>query len=108
MYERYCKLRDGMGFKDKDIAERGGFTQSTFSDWKKGKSSPNADKLLKIAQCLNVSMEYLMTGQESKYTLTAFEYALVLAYRQADDIGQAMVDRALGLEEKKKEAVITA
>lgn len=66
MYERYCKLRDSMGYKDSDVARETGITKSTFSDWKAGRYSPKKDKLLKIASFLGVSINYLMTGEEKE------------------------------------------
>ncbi len=64
MYERYCALRDSKNVKDADVSRNTGIPKSTFSDWKKGKSSPKQDKLKKIADYLDVSLEYLMTGKE--------------------------------------------
>lgn len=64
MYERYCALRDSKNVKDADVSRNTGIPKSTFSDWKKGKSSPKQDKLKKIANYLDVSLEYLMTGKE--------------------------------------------
>lgn len=64
MYETYCKLRDKKGLKDSDIARMTGITKSTFSDWKAGRSSPKNEKLKKIADCLGVTVDYLMTGEE--------------------------------------------
>lgn len=66
MYERYCELRDKLNLKDADVAKACGITPSTFSDWKKGKSAPNADKQRKIAAFLNVSVEYLATGKNTE------------------------------------------
>lgn len=60
MYENYCKIRDKMGYKDSDVAKATGITKSTFSDWKSGRSVPKQDKLKKIADYLNVSIEYLI------------------------------------------------
>jgi transcriptional regulator with XRE-family HTH domain len=40
---------------------------STLSDWKNGKSVPKVDKLQKIADFLNVSVEFLMTGKEKEF-----------------------------------------
>jgi transcriptional regulator with XRE-family HTH domain len=65
MYGRYCKLRDLKGLKDSDIAKITGITQSTFSDWKKGKSAPNAKKLVAIAKVLETTVEYLVLGEEA-------------------------------------------
>lgn len=64
MYERYCKLRDSKGLNDSEVAKYGGFPKSTFSDWKKGKSCPKLFKLVKIAECLDCSLDYLVTGKE--------------------------------------------
>lgn len=64
MYKIYCELRELNGLKDADIVRETGITKSTFSDWKSGRSAPKQDKLQKIADCLNVSLEYLMTGKE--------------------------------------------
>nr|DAG79995.1 MAG TPA: Repressor protein CI [Caudoviricetes sp.] len=59
MYEIYCKLRDAKGLKDADVAKATGITKSTFSDWKSGRSKPNAEKLKKIADFLDTMTEYL-------------------------------------------------
>ncbi|MBQ0112106.1 MAG: helix-turn-helix domain-containing protein [Bacteroidales bacterium] len=40
-----------------------GFTSSTISTWKTRNTIPRADDLYKIAQHINVSMEWLLTGE---------------------------------------------
>ena len=65
MYEIYCKLRDLRGVKDADVVRATGITKSTFSDWKSGRSEPKRDKLQKIADYFEVSLDYLMTGEET-------------------------------------------
>jgi len=65
IYERYCKLRDTAGYKDSDVARGSGITKSTFSDWKSGRYIPKQGKLQKIADFLQVSLDFLMTGEES-------------------------------------------
>ena len=72
MYERYCKLRDSQGLTDAEIARQSGLNKSTFSDWKSGKGTPKADKLLPIAKCLGTTIEYLMTG-ENPFTVEMAE-----------------------------------
>lgn len=64
MYDRYCELRDKLGYKDAAVAKETGITKSTFSDWKSGRSVPKREKLQKIADLFNVSLDYLMTGEE--------------------------------------------
>ena len=68
MYEIYCKLRDSRGLKDSDVVKATGITKSTFSDWKSGRSNPKNDKLQKIANYFDVSIDYLMTGEDSTKT----------------------------------------
>lgn len=63
MYENYCKIRDQRGYKDADVAKATGITKSTFSDWKSGRSHPKNEKLQKIADFFDVSIEYMMTGE---------------------------------------------
>ena len=64
MYDVYCKLRDLRGVKDADVVRATGITKSTFSDWKSGRSEPKKEKLQKIADFFDVSLDYLMTGEE--------------------------------------------
>lgn len=66
MYEIYCKLRDAKGVKDSDVVKATGITKSTFSDWKTGRSNPKNDKLQKIADYFDVTLDYLTTGEEKK------------------------------------------
>lgn len=61
-YERYAKIRDEKGLKDKNVADAIGITRSTFSDWKSGRCAPKFDKIAKIANFLEVSIAEL-TGK---------------------------------------------
>jgi len=63
MYKTYCEVRDRKGLKDADVAKGTGLNAQLFSDWKRGKGAPKAEKLLKIADFLEVPMEYLITGE---------------------------------------------
>lgn len=64
MYSVFVELLQKNNKKAADVTRATGIPASTFSDWKKGKSSPKQEKLQKIADFFNVSLEYLMTGQE--------------------------------------------
>ncbi len=74
MYERYCELRDKKGYKDSDISRLADITKSTFTDWKNGKSKPNAEKLIKIAKCLDTTVEYIVTGEKPEIPNIETEY----------------------------------
>lgn len=67
MYEKYLELLEEKNCRNIDVSKATGIPPSTFSDWKKGKSSPKLDKLKKIADYFNVQVEYL-TG-ESEYKI---------------------------------------
>ena len=60
MYEIYQKLLDMNGVKSADVARATGISNMTFSDWKKGKSTPKMDKIEKIAKYFGVTTDYMM------------------------------------------------
>lgn len=71
MYDIYLKLLKEKGVRTSDVCRATGIVASTFSDWKKGKSAPKQDKLIKIADYFGVTVEYLMNGKEkAEPTLT--------------------------------------
>lgn len=57
MYERYVELRDKMGVRDADVAKATDISNSVFTDWKTGKSTPKVDKLIKIADFFNITLD---------------------------------------------------
>lgn len=64
MYNTFLELLKENNKKAIDVSRATGIPSSTFSDWKKGKSSPKQEKLKKIADYFGVTLEYLMTGEE--------------------------------------------
>lgn len=65
MWEIFEKLLKEKGLTAYKISKETGIGRSTFTDWKNGRSIPGTDKLIKIAECLDVSVEYLKTGKET-------------------------------------------
>lgn len=68
MYEIFAKLLEEKGIKAADVTRATGIKSPVFSEWKKGKSNPNTEKMIKIAKFLDVSVEYLMTGEDSHFS----------------------------------------
>ena len=64
MYEKFEELMKTKGVKAAEVARETGMSPVVFSEWKKGKSIPKVDKLLKIAKYFGVSVEYPMTSKE--------------------------------------------
>ena len=66
MYEIFSKLLEERNLRAADVCKGTGLPSSLFSEWKRGKSNPKADKLQKIADFFGVSIEYLMTGEKKE------------------------------------------
>lgn len=64
MWEIYERLRDDAKVSDYAVAKACGFGQSALTSWKKGRSTPKADKMQKIAEYFGVSVDYLMGKDE--------------------------------------------
>ena len=65
MWEIFEKLRNEKDVTAAEICRTIGIDPSSLSNWKKGRYTPKADKLQKLAEYFGVSLEYLMTGDES-------------------------------------------
>lgn len=74
MYERYLQLLTENKCKSADVAKATQIPPSTFSDWKKGKSSPKQDKLQKIADHFGVQVEWLTGASEYKTKQEMFQH----------------------------------
>lgn len=64
MYEIFEKLLQEHGVTAYRVAKEAGVTQSTLSDWKRGKSTPKTENMKKIADYFGVTIDYLMTGKD--------------------------------------------
>lgn len=65
-YEIYEKIRTEKGLRDADITRMTGISSGTLSDWKKGRYELKAEKLKKIAEVMDVSVD-MLTGAKSAY-----------------------------------------
>lgn len=59
-YEKYAKLRDDRGLTDYQVAKLTGISSATLSEWKSGSYIPKIDKIIKIADLFNVSLDSLL------------------------------------------------
>ena len=57
LYEKYAKIREERGLTDYAVAMQTGIATSTLSEWKTGKHTPNVDKLKRIADLLEVTVD---------------------------------------------------
>jgi len=74
MYEIFEQLLQKYGVTAYKVSKETGITQSTLSDWKRGRSTPKTENMKKIADYFGVTVDYLMNGAEltpKKTTLTS-------------------------------------
>lgn len=58
--ERLKDLRKQAGLTQVDVAEKLGISQPAYASWERGVKKPTQENLVKIAQILNVSVDYLV------------------------------------------------
>lgn len=64
--ERLKDLRKQAGLTQVDVAERLGVSQPAYASWERGIKKPTQENLVKIAQVLNVSVDYLVGNSEER------------------------------------------
>lgn len=62
MYERFESLLKRDNVKVSDVCKATGIRNSTMTDWKKGRTTPKADKLKLIADFFHVPVDYFYSG----------------------------------------------
>lgn len=62
--ERLKELRKQAHLTQVELAKRLGIGQSSYADWERGKKKPTQENLVKIAQILNVSIDYLVGNSD--------------------------------------------
>ena len=105
MYEIFEGLIKLKGLRVADVVRATGIAPSTFSDWKTGRYTPKQDKLKLIANFLEVSPEYLMTGEthpEFKMPIKPFYLELIRHYELADPVTQSNIRLLLKMPEEEQ------
>ena len=64
--ERLFKIMEKKNVSQYELANITGICQSTISDWKTKKTNPSADKLMKICDALDISIEELLQDTMTK------------------------------------------
>ena len=63
MNKLYERLKAEKGITDYKVAQDTGVPRSTLSEWGQGKYIPKADKLLKLAEYFNVTIEDFLKNE---------------------------------------------
>ena len=65
MYKVFEKLLKSHNITAYRVAKDTGISTATLTQWKNGTSTPKSDKLQKIADYFDVTLDYLTTGKET-------------------------------------------
>lgn len=104
---RIFSLLQEKRIEQKKFAVLLGTTDKTVSAWRTGRSKSYTKYIPQIAEILNTTTEYLLTGENSKHkaktvpnsdTVSEEAHLVALAYDQADEKSRAMVRLALNLD----------
>lgn len=64
MLERIKNIMSQRGLSAYKVTQILGISNSAFTDWSKGKARPNVETLAKLSNLFNVSLDYLVFGEE--------------------------------------------
>ena len=82
--ERISAVLEEKGLKRGDFYQHCGIIAQNFFNWKMNSSIPAADTAIKMAEYLNVSVKWLITGEDD-IKFRQDERELLEAYNQLDD-----------------------
>ena len=60
LYEKYSARRDELGLTDYRVAQIAGISRGIISEWKNGRSTPNAENRFRIAKAIKKNITFLM------------------------------------------------
>ena len=63
--DRLNLLQENSGMNQKDLAKAIGLSLSIFTIWNKGNAKPGLKQLVKVAQYFNVSLDWLVFGDDA-------------------------------------------
>ena len=79
LLDRMKALMEDEGIKARQLTEELGISNSSFTDWNKGKGSPSVAVLTKFATRFGVSLDYLVFGKEHELEFSNKEDRELLA-----------------------------
>lgn len=105
LYENIKRFREDRGWSQTDLAKRVGFSEkSSISRIESGKLDIPASLILKFCDVFGVDLDALWGDKEPTRLepLTASEYDVITAYRNAPRLTQDAVHGVLGIEKKEQ------
>lgn len=69
MVDKIFLLMKEMGINDKQLILATGLSNGVVTDWRKGRSKPSTDAIIKIANYFGVTTDYLLGVEESNISI---------------------------------------
>ena len=91
-----------MKMSQKEFSNKTGIAESTISEWKTKNNTPSADKIAIICKTLNVSSDWLLTGQD--YVDKDIEF-LINVFRKSDSSAK---ERILGYAQALNDTILNS
>lgn len=100
--QRIFVIMEEKHLKQSDLADYIGISNSSVSDWKKKGSIPSADKIAKISEFLDVSIDYLLgkADNPNETEMPTGDNNIIIG---RDNSGTAMVNSSTKLGEMETE-----
>lgn len=97
--ERIRKARDAKGLKQSELAEMIEVKSAgVISNWEKDINKPDADKIIRLCEVLNISASYLLDYYGNTINVSFEEQDHIKKYRALDEHGKKIVDFILNEE----------
>lgn len=95
--ERILETTKNKGITEKELLIATGLNTSFLTDWKKGRAkSPSIDKIIKIANYLNLSLDWLASGKHTA-SLSIEEIEIIKSYRSISEANKEAIQLLLDL-----------
>lgn len=102
MGERIKVSREAKGLYQSQLANLIGVkSAAVISNWEKDINKPDAEKIVKLCEALNISASYLLDYKKDSGSLSSAEYDHIKKYRTLDEHGKEIVDSVLDIEHKR-------
>jgi len=108
--ERIMALIEGSPYNAKQLLKELGLSNSTISDWKRGKGKPSSDAVVKFAEFFGVTTDYILLGNEKReraenefpkpVLLSELEFEVIKAYRELSNEKMEMILDSLRIEKR--------
>ena len=103
----FQELRYKRGYSQRELARRLNVSQTAVSQWETGRTYPDIETLVKLADFYGTTTDYILGRTDNPLSMipgdtpyvecTPFERSLLESYRKADQVTQSNIALLLGM-----------